>query len=65
MRYGMVIDLSKCSGCMSCDVACKRENFTPARRALEQGAHLRDRALSAQQAVRAAYALHALRGAGL
>ena len=25
----MVIDLSKCSGCMSCDVACKRENFTP------------------------------------
>ena len=29
MRYGMVIDLSKCSGCMSCDVACKRENFTP------------------------------------
>jgi molybdopterin-containing oxidoreductase family iron-sulfur binding subunit len=29
MRYGMVIDLRKCSGCMSCDVACKRENFTP------------------------------------
>jgi molybdopterin-containing oxidoreductase family iron-sulfur binding subunit len=29
MRYGMVIDLAKCSGCMSCDVACKRENFTP------------------------------------
>ena len=29
MRYGMVIDLSKCSGCMSCVVACKRENFTP------------------------------------
>ena len=29
MRYGMVIDLKKCSGCMSCDVACKRENFTP------------------------------------
>jgi molybdopterin-containing oxidoreductase family iron-sulfur binding subunit len=29
MKYGMVIDLSKCSGCMSCDVACKRENFTP------------------------------------
>ncbi len=29
MRYGMVIDLSMCSGCMSCDVACKRENFTP------------------------------------
>jgi dimethyl sulfoxide reductase iron-sulfur subunit len=29
MRYGMVIDLDKCSGCMSCDVACKRENFTP------------------------------------
>lgn len=29
MRYGMVIDLSKCSGCMSFDVACKWENFTP------------------------------------
>ena len=29
MRYGMVIDLNKCSGCMSCDVACTRENFTP------------------------------------
>ena len=29
MRYGMVIDLDKCTGCMSCDVACKRENFTP------------------------------------
>jgi molybdopterin-containing oxidoreductase family iron-sulfur binding subunit len=29
MRYGMVIDLEKCSGCMTCDVACKRENFTP------------------------------------
>ena len=29
MRYGMVIDLDKCSGCMCCDVACKRENFTP------------------------------------
>lgn len=29
MRYGMVIDLAKCTGCMSCDVACKRENFTP------------------------------------
>lgn len=29
MKYGMVIDLDKCSGCMSCDVACKRENFTP------------------------------------
>jgi molybdopterin-containing oxidoreductase family iron-sulfur binding subunit len=25
----MVIDLEKCSGCMCCDVACKRENFTP------------------------------------
>jgi dimethyl sulfoxide reductase iron-sulfur subunit len=29
VRYGMVIDLAKCSGCMCCDVACKRENFTP------------------------------------
>jgi dimethyl sulfoxide reductase iron-sulfur subunit len=29
VRYGMIIDLDKCTGCMSCDVACKRENFTP------------------------------------
>jgi molybdopterin-containing oxidoreductase family iron-sulfur binding subunit len=29
MKYGMVVDLSKCCGCMSCDVACKREHFTP------------------------------------
>ena len=29
MRYGMVIDLEKCTGCMSCDMACKRGNYTP------------------------------------
>lgn len=27
-RYGMVIDLKKCMGCMTCTVACKAENYT-------------------------------------
>jgi molybdopterin-containing oxidoreductase family iron-sulfur binding subunit len=29
MRYGMVIDLKKCIGCMSCQMACKTEKGTP------------------------------------
>jgi Fe-S-cluster-containing dehydrogenase component len=29
MRYGIVVDLSRCLGCRSCQVACKVENFVP------------------------------------
>lgn len=29
MRYGMIIDLEKCIGCYSCQLACKSEHNTP------------------------------------
>ena len=60
MRYGMVIDLDKCRGCMSCDVACKRR--TSPRRVCTGARNTSTRpALSPQQTAVAAHSLHALR----
>jgi molybdopterin-containing oxidoreductase family iron-sulfur binding subunit len=28
-RYGIHVDLNRCTGCMTCVIACKEENFTP------------------------------------
>ncbi|MBN2061776.1 MAG: 4Fe-4S dicluster domain-containing protein [Deltaproteobacteria bacterium] len=28
-RYGILVDLNRCTGCMTCVLACKEENLTP------------------------------------
>ncbi|MBN1105530.1 MAG: 4Fe-4S dicluster domain-containing protein [Deltaproteobacteria bacterium] len=28
-RYGIIVDLNRCTGCMTCVLACKEENLTP------------------------------------
>ena len=28
-NYGIVVDLNRCTGCMTCVIACKEENLTP------------------------------------
>jgi Fe-S-cluster-containing dehydrogenase component len=30
-RYGILVDLNRCTGCMTCVIACKEENLTPPR----------------------------------
>jgi Fe-S-cluster-containing dehydrogenase component len=27
-RYGIIVDLNRCTGCMTCVLACKEENGT-------------------------------------
>ena len=27
-RYGIIVDLNRCTGCMTCVLACKQENLT-------------------------------------
>ena len=29
-RYGMLIDLERCTGCLACRSACQRQNSLPA-----------------------------------
>ena len=28
-KYGIIVDLDRCTGCMTCVIACKQENLTP------------------------------------
>ena len=27
-KYGIIVDLDRCTGCMTCVIACKQENLT-------------------------------------